>query len=512
MVSIAIGVLLTPIILGTLGSQLFGIWALLNTVTAYESISDLGIPTAMVWFVNKSRSNETKNQLITAGVLANTATTLVAVLLLVVLRDPIIRLLFKVPVDLLPATELAYTLTLVAMVLMVLARSFSAVLDAFQRVDLRFAVDTVGTLAWAGILWIFLRRGFGLGGVVGATVIVGGLRALAMAISMLRVYPPFRLRLRLARSTLSGIVHYGIRVQGASLGQSLSDPLLKGLTGVGLTAVEVGAVQVGASAASVPNSLAFSMIGYLFPAIAERHGAGDLAGVRKMASHNLLYVVIFVLPVSVFLLCSAPVLVRLWLHDSYPLIVASLRLLTFAYVFRALGMVPWYVSWGLGHPQDNSVAMIAQVSLLAGGGAALLLLSRFSYTGILAVYIGSMAASTVYLTWCMARRLPGFFSVDNPWLFGSVLRVLLISLLASVPYLLIGRTGIASSWTLLLADAAILVLSYAAAFALAIPEAERDTLKQLLQRPVRRLQHLTGIGRTVAEDTTVSSDEHLEET
>ena len=230
-VSIIVALLLTPVILSTLGGELYGVWALLSVLTAYESISDLGIPAAIVVFVNRNRSTEARNRLITVGVLANVALTLLVILLLIAFRDPIIRLLFKVPTELLPAIQLAYALTLGALVLMVLARSLSAVLDAFQRVDIRFAVETIGMLAWAGITWGLLHRGFGLSGVVSATLIVAGLRVVVMAAATQRILPQLRFRLALSRDLLSEILGYGIKIQGASLGVSLSDPPLKSLAG-----------------------------------------------------------------------------------------------------------------------------------------------------------------------------------------------------------------------------------------------------------------------------------------
>ena len=505
-----VGLLLTPVILTTLGAELYGVWALLNVLTTYESVSDLGIPAAIVVFVNKNRNTEAKNRLITVGVLANVALTLLVILLLIAFKSPIIRLLFKVPPQLVPATELAYSLTLGALVLMVLARSLSAVLDAFQRVDIRFAVETIGMLAWAGITWGLLHRGFGLSGVVSATLIVAGLRVVVMAAATQRILPQLRFRLALSRDLLSEILGYGIKVQGASLGVSLSDPLLKSLAGAGLTTTEVGAIQVGGSVASVPNSLAHSAIANLFPAIAERHGAEDRAGAGRLASRYLLYVIAFVVPITVLFLFSAPSLVRLWLGDSYPLIVASMRLLALAYAFRALAMVPWRVSWGLGSPQDSSIAMILHLLLLAAGGGGMLVLSSFSYRGILLVYLCSYGISALYLFWCMQKRLPGFYSVEFRWLLQSAGWVLLVSVSGGILYQIIGSMGLPSDLHVLLADALVLIFSYVVILVLAIPEAEKDVLHQLLRSPVQRLRALAGRSNQAIDHPGTGTDEPFE--
>ena len=211
-VSIAVGLLLTPVLLSALGSHLFGVWAVLRAIIAYESVSDLGIPAAIVAFVSSSQSTQEKNRLITTGVLVNTGLTLLAILFLSLSKDLMIGLLIKIPDELLATTQLAYHITVATLVLLVLARSLSAVLDSLQRVDVRFAVETVGSLVWAGAAWAALKAGLGLPGVMGASMLASGLMVLAMGISIFRVYPHLRFQVGLPRSELSRVIRYGLKV------------------------------------------------------------------------------------------------------------------------------------------------------------------------------------------------------------------------------------------------------------------------------------------------------------
>jgi O-antigen/teichoic acid export membrane protein len=333
----------------------------------------------------------------------------------------------------------------------------------------------------------------------------------AMAAATWRVYPQLRFRWGLSRELLSQILGYGLKIQGASLGQSLSDPLLKSLAGAGLATTAVGAIQVGGSVASVPNSLAHSAIANLFPAIAERQGAGDRAGVRQLAARYLLYVIAFVLPVTALFLSAAPSIVRLWLGDSYPLIVASIRSLAVAYAFRALAMVPWRVSWGMGNPQDSSIAMLIHLLLLAAGGGAMLALSTFSYRGILFVFSGSYAVSALYLFWCMYRRLPGLYTAEFRWLLGAAARVLLVSALAGLLYRAIGSMGLPGDLYVLLLDLLVLALSYVVILVLAIPKAERDVLKQLVGGLLRQVSSFMGRGKAAIDSPGAQAGEPFEE-
>lgn len=485
--SIAIGLVLTPLLLSTLGSGQFGVWILLSVVIAYESLSDLGITAAIVYFVNKTRSFEEKNRLITAAVLANMGLTLLAICILLVLKDPILDTFFKVPPEYLSETELAYNLTLITLIFLVMARSLAAVIDSFQCVDVRFSVEAVGLMLWAGLAWTAVIKGFGIVGLALATLLVGVVRAIAMLLASYWVYPQFRLHFGLPRSILSRLIRYGMKVQGASLGLTLSDPLLKSLTATGLNTVAVGSLQIGGSIAAVPNSLAHSTIATLFPAIAERSGSNDLPGAINLAGRYLLYVVGFVLPISVFFLFEAPIIVGAWLHDTHPLIVTSMRLLTVAFLFRAFSMVPWRVSWGFGSPQDSSVAMTLHIGLLAGLGTFLLVSSSMTLDKILIVYVISYAASTLFLFWRMGYSLAGFYSTGNSWLFWAIARVFLISIFACALYLFVSQLNQLTEFMHLLFAGMILALSYLAIFFLAIPKRERSTLMQALGSSTRAL-------------------------
>lgn len=481
-----IGLLLTPILLTSLGSLQFGYWALLRAIMAYESVSDFGIESALVVFINKAESAEQKNRLITTGVLLNTATTVAVVVLLVVVKAPLIRSLFKVPQESLSMVSMAYDLTIATLTWNSVSRSLSAVLDSLQRVDVRFAVDTAGLCMSAALTWVLLRRGFGLAGAVGAVLLTGMFTVVAMAVCVRRVYRQFRFRWGLSRSVVTEILRFGLKAQGASLGLTLSDPLLKSLAALGLTAAEAGTIQVGSPVAAMPNSLAHSMIGNVFPAIAERHGQGDGRGTARMVSRYLLFVVAFVLPLSAFLGLEAPRLVQLWLHGPYPLIVVSVRLLVVAFGIRALSMVPWRVAWGLGRPEDSSVAMLLHLAALVGCAAALLLSHTFSYRSILLVYIVSQLASALYLYWCMKRSLLGVLSADNAWLLRAVMKVVLLVLVTVPVYHLLGTLPWVGGVFTLVLDAVVLSVCYLAIFCWAIPPAEKTLLAEQLRLHIGR--------------------------
>lgn len=479
LITVGVGVVLTPFLLLTLGVQLYGVWALLNTIGSYETLSDFGITTAIVAFVNRTKLSDEIDRIITTGTVLNIATTLIVVVALYILKPYLIRVIFRLPAELVAVTTVAYVLNLVALMVLVTSRSLAAILDALQRVDVRIAIEILGIICGAVLTWFSLARGYGLIGVIWSGIVIGCLRVVAFGFAIRQASPQLRPHFGVGRQKLAEIIRYGANTQGASLGLTLSDPLLKIFVGVGTTPANVGSLQIGSSVATVPNSLAFSMVANLFPAIAERHGNGDMLAVKQLASRYLAFVVFITFPTSTILWLASPELIRIWLHAPYPLIVLAIRMLTITYIFRALALIPWSVALGSGRPQDNSVAMILNLCVLVMGGVALLLISQFTYDAILFVYIFSYVASTAYLFWRMYRNVGNIFSKAEAWLLRGIIQVGIISAAAGGVYFF-SRLVTTNAWSRLIVGAVILLASYGVALMLTIPSTEWQKLKNSL--------------------------------
>jgi len=54
-VSIISGLVVTPILLGAIGTESFGIWAFIGAVTIYLSVLDLGVGPSVVRFAAEAR-------------------------------------------------------------------------------------------------------------------------------------------------------------------------------------------------------------------------------------------------------------------------------------------------------------------------------------------------------------------------------------------------------------------------------------------------------------------------
>ncbi len=438
--ALTIGVLLTPFLLHRLGPELFGVWVLLGTLVAYESISDLGLPAAMVMYINLSKSADERNGVITIGTTANTALTLAVALLLLLFQDDVIGLFLRTDLLSQEALSRAYRLTLMSLGFLVVARSFSSILDAHQRVDIRFVTDIVGSVCFALLAWQAVRLQFGLLGVVSAGLLAAILRAgLAIGAAYL-VNPQLRPDVAGAQRFARRVITYGLKSQGANIGVALSDPLLKGIIGIGAGPASAGAVQMGSSVSSVPNAVAHSSIANLFPAIAAAHGQGDRQTIERLTGRYLVAVACLIVPATAMIVLVAEDLINLWLGGSYPEVQLTLRYTALAFALRAFAMVPWRVTWGLGRPEASSVAMLLHLGILAVAGTVLLATPDPLLARMLLLFVISYGVSTVYLFWRMFQSLPGFWRENGRRLVESGLKIVVVTAVGSGLFLLSSRS------------------------------------------------------------------------
>lgn len=392
------GLMLTPVLYRHLGEYLFGIWALLNILAAYEGLSDLGITSAMVFAINQPGDTNRKNELILTGVTVNTALTGLVVLIFILLKGWIFQQLFKINPEAGFVIDTVFKLTLITLMINVVGRSLSAVLDAFQRADLRMNIESFGLLFFVVVaLILVVWNNQSIEGLVTAGLLTALVRLLLHVLTFRLICKDFKVSSLPTIAAAKNLITYGLKIQGANFGVILSEPLMRNIIAVGCGPAYAGYVQMGGSVAAVPNSFAHSMIAGLFPALANISGQQDKCAARMLSARFFFFVLYIILPVSIFLFIFAPAIIRIWLGESQVSVAFAVRFLVFAFALRAIAMIPWRISLSLGKPQDTSIAMLLQFVIFIWGSLLIMRLSSQLYVGILLSFTAGYALSTVFL-------------------------------------------------------------------------------------------------------------------
>lgn len=278
-----ISLLMTPVIVHSLGERMYGFWTLVGTFVGYYGIMDMGVSSAVTRYVSRSlgqSDDDEMNRIVSTAfflfsivaVLVLAMTVLVASLAFVVVRDPaefrVVRVLLLV--------------LGVRVALSFPARVFAGVLNAHLRHDLTAAATIAQLLLGNAAIYAHLSGG---GDVIGMSLIVLGAASVEYLLnlaSVLRVFPQLQLSRALAqRQALRAIFHYSWKTLAAQaagiLRSKVSGFIVAGFLGVGL----VTYYSIATRLIDYFTELIYSLTGNLAPVFSRYEGEGRADLIRS---------------------------------------------------------------------------------------------------------------------------------------------------------------------------------------------------------------------------------------
>ncbi len=320
-INLAIGILLTPYIVRKLGSEQYGIWALVFSLLEYLWFFDLGFNTAVTKFMAHYRAldePEGVNRVINTGLLYFCiVSSLFAVATVLVAWKG--YTLFQLSTDANRANFRALVLiTGLGWAVMFPLQFFMTCLDAYQRYDFftRAWVTTllIRSTGYASLLYF----GFGLRA-LGATTVVAQLAGCSLALYFFRkVFPPMRLSLASINFKLMKEMQaYGVHSFVANLSNLLLGQGPPLMIGHYRPASFIG-YYTFPSRILAYSVEAVSRVGFVTRSnAAEMHAKGDDTGIFSLGMHLNRYCVALFTPLTIFLLVWGTPLIRRWMNAEF---------------------------------------------------------------------------------------------------------------------------------------------------------------------------------------------------
>lgn len=255
----AVAFFLTPYILRAVGQELYGVWAIVTSVTGYYGLLDLGLRSGLTQYLTRylaSRDFEAMNRSASTGFFI-----LLAIAAAVLAAGLGLSLWFPLLLHLQPESErvaqLAVAIVSVGFAVQFIFFTFSAVLTADQRFDVANGIGITTRLVTAAATVLALRAG---GGLVALSWLTLASILVDYFLRMLAAYwlvPTLRIRLGyVAKASAREFIGYGL----------WSAIVQMGLRVVSYTdALVIGAFMP--AAAVTPFSLAISLVNYLSDAL-----------------------------------------------------------------------------------------------------------------------------------------------------------------------------------------------------------------------------------------------------
>jgi len=379
-----------PKLVSFLGDTQFGLFSLAWVVIGYLAFLDVGVNRAATKFVSEhlaEQDHESTRLVVRTALTANLALGLAGGGAVVLLSPYLIHSVFKVSAELQSSARLTFYAIGLAVPVLLVHGILRAVLSSYQRFGWINAVNAAATTVQWGAAALLAWKGYGEALVVFATVAA---RILAMAtygVLLLHLLPGLHIFRMQGLHELPRLLRFGSWVTVSQLVSPLLVYLDRVLIAsfVSLAAVTLYTVpyEVMTRLRVIPSSLANT----LYPAFSERGKEGQQAQFQWLYQGSLRYLLMLMLPGSLFLLIFGADLLSLWMGAPFARQTSAiLEILAVGALANALAYIPYNALQALGRPDLTGKFHVVELPLYVI--LCVMLIPRW---GI----VGAAAASTI---------------------------------------------------------------------------------------------------------------------
>jgi O-antigen/teichoic acid export membrane protein len=344
----------TPVLIAGLGTDAYGVYALVLVLVGYFAFLDLGLGTATIRHLAQHAGSGDRDALertlrtaVSAYLVLGAAGATAIALSASVLVDA----LFDVPGGLRGAATTALFLAAVGFAVNMPLAVLGAVPNALQRIDLANALNVVLATLGAGGAVALVASGYGLEAILGWSVCLSGVAFVAFHRLARRLLPGVSFRPGFDRAALRDLTSFGLLKFANQLSVQtvyhLDKVLVAALVGVGAVAFYVVPVSVAQRLTGLVATVSTAFL----PAATQLQAAGDRERFRELYLRSERVVALVALPVGVLLVVFAEPILDLWLGAEFAERSAwPLRFLALGYSLSALGTIPAVACDALGRP------------------------------------------------------------------------------------------------------------------------------------------------------------------
>ena len=395
----AVGFLLTPFIVHTLGVGQYGLWSVIGSLAGYLGLLDFGLGGAFVKFITEyveQERHDAARQVVSFGMLFYAAFGL-ALAIPIVLLAPALVHLFKMPASQMPAAAHVFQALFVLLALSLVVGLPGAAVVSMQRMDLASRNNVLGYVAYVIATVVLLRRGYGIAGVIAAGYVQLIVTAGLQYVTARRLFGPlFHNPLRFERAVIGRLFAFGGWTQLTSLLTIVSLDVGRFVAAGTVGVVSVTYYELGSKLAFFSKSMPSYFLDAIMPAAAAADAHGDGAALDRMYRLGTLYAMFATFGIGGFLVGASDPVMRVWMGQTYPYVALVIFGLTIGYCASSLTGVGTTVFRAAGIPKYE--AYFTAISAAANLIATVLLAPRIGLTGVVAGTAVGWIAGSVYFS------------------------------------------------------------------------------------------------------------------
>ncbi len=365
-----ISLIVTPLNIKYLGTDNYGLWALIASITVYFSVLELGYGGALVKFVAEYRARQDAqglNEILSTlfYVFSGLAVLVYASAIVISFLLPYI---FNIDAAQARTGQIALLIVAVNVSMHFTFSIYGGVINGFERYYINNVVGGTFVVIGAVVNVAVLLLGYGLVELVAATTAVRLIPYWIYRRNAHVVFPELRIRLSYFRRDrlreLTGFSAYFAVIDWSAKLAYTTDTLI---IGIFLNTTVVAVYAVAQKLAEALHKMTNQLHTFLFPAVVHRSVEGEAEAQRRM----LVTATRFQLSISIALCgavaADADVLIRAWVGTGFENAATVLRVLAAVVVIRTLMAMPATVLKATNHHKwlaaGSSTAAVANLLL-----------------------------------------------------------------------------------------------------------------------------------------------------
>jgi len=382
--------------LAKLGSDQFGIWALVSVIFGIFSAFDLGMGATFVKYFSEyyiKKDKEEFNRTFIAGILF-IAVIMSSLVLITFLGIDQILLFFKIPIEMHETAAFVFLGTSIIFAFYKTFSIFLSILNGIQRMDITNSILIVASIIHAIGTIIVLELGLGLRGLLlnqGSKFLIIILGSIPFAI---KLAGPIQLKFSLLKfKHIKKLLDYGLKLQINSIANLINMQTDKTLIGYFVNLSGVSIYEIGQKISLFYRMIVTLLLSALVPAISELDASGGKNKIICLYERGNKYLFTMTFPISVFIFFTSDMLIRIWIGEGYPNASRVTQLLIIGVTINMLTGIGTSIVRGIGKPVIET--RYAVICLLLNIIFGLLLATYYGFWGIivatpLSVIIGSI--------------------------------------------------------------------------------------------------------------------------
>ena len=396
----------TPFLVHGLGTEAYGVYALVLTLVGYFAFLDLGLGVATVRFVAQASARgelDAVERLVRTSAAVFLVLGLAGGLAVAGLASALVGLL-DVSVGMRETAVAAIVVAGLGLAVNMPLAVFGAVPTALQRIDLANAITVCSATLGLGGAVVLVASGLGLVAVLGWSFAVTAASLVAFLVLARRLLPGVRFRPRVYRAELRELGRFGLVKFANQLSVQTVHHVDKLLVAALVSVSAVAFYAVPVAIAQRLTTLVGTVTVAFLPAATQLQAQRDGERFRELVFRAEKIVALALLPLAGLLVVFAEPILSLWLGTEFAERSAwPLRLLVAGYALSALGTVPAVACDAVGRPGVTTGFSLA--GAVFNVSLCFVLIPRFGITGAGAVILCQSLVFLPAFIWFSSRRV-----------------------------------------------------------------------------------------------------------